>query len=313
MAKISYPRAPSEALQKLLLPGRYLAPVIDLNRRKFRGMELDVHFRTGNEVHVYYGQTRILTVKLLSGPARQLSVDAYSTYKAQDSAEAAGVFRQWKVGEPGFSEAIEAYLDGVEVNSRFTEREGAVQSQWAGVTEPWVPFDREAELKYEFKGHWGDATQFAQVESAFERIQDEATKRDWKKLRRDKKHRKVDQLAVDLEGRLVLIELKDARASDVYYVPFQLLQYAWEWHSALRDVHTDLRKLIRARAAVGLGDAPASSGGMRVAVGFGLDKRTSRVKCRYEIVLGIANDHLPPGVGSIETWEHTGGEARQVS
>ena len=66
--------------------------------------------------------------------------------------------------------------------------------------------------------------------------------------------RKVDQLAIDPEGRLVLIELKDAEANDdrLYYVPVQLLQYLWEWHGALEIVQTDLRELIEARATFGL-------------------------------------------------------------
>ena len=38
--------------------------------------------------------------------------------------------------------------------------------------------------------------------------------------------------------RLVVIELKDAskRSTEVYYSPFQLLQYIWEWGSELEDV-----------------------------------------------------------------------------
>ena len=42
---IRYPRAPSDQLRGLLKPGEFLAPVMALNRAKFKGTELDVHFR----------------------------------------------------------------------------------------------------------------------------------------------------------------------------------------------------------------------------------------------------------------------------
>ena len=120
--------------------------------------------------------------------------------------------------------------------------------------------------------------------------------------------KELDQLAVDPAGRLVLIELKDgSKRSEVYYAPFQLLQYVWEWHAALGAVWSDLQKLIGARVALGLApqDAPRLNGGIRAVVGFGRDTRSDEVKRRYRKVLDVANEHLPPGVGPIETWEIT--------
>ena len=115
----------------------------------------------------------------------------------------------------------------------------------------------------------------------------------------------------------MLLELKDAskRTSEVYYSPFQLLQYIWEWHGALEEVRADLQAIIDARVAVGLtpqGVAPLT-GGIRAAVGFGPDCRTPEVKRRYNKVLKVANCHLPPGVAAIETWEHTIHGPRQVA
>ncbi len=126
----------------------------------------------------------------------------------------------------------------------------------------------------------------------------------------------VDQLAIDREGRLVLIELKDAfkRTANVYYAPFQLLQYVWEWHGALEVVEADLQKLIDARVAVGLTPPGVTrlTGGIRAAVGFGPECRTPEVKRRFDMVLDIANQYLPNGVAAIETWEHTDNGPRHV-
>ena len=147
---------------------------------------------------------------------------------------------------------------------------------------------------------------FPEVDAAFESIREVALDRQWAELR--PRARKVDQLAVDPEGLLVLIELKDAQTNDakVYYSPFQLLQYLWEWHGALESVHADLRDLLNARKEVGLvdHDVPSLKGGIRAVVGLGLDGRTARVKRRYNKVLEIVNCHLPPSVGPIETWKH---------
>ena len=93
----------------------------------------------------------------------------------------------------------------------------------------------------------------------------------------------------------------------MYYAPFQLLQYVWEWHSALKAVQGDLQKMIDARKRVGLTpqDVPDLTGGIRVAVGFGHDTPGGDTKPRYKKVLDIVNQHLPSGVGPIETWKYT--------
>lgn len=126
----------------------------------------------------------------------------------------------------------------------------------------------------------------------------------------------IDQLAVDREGRLMLLELKDASkgTAEVYYAPFQLLQYVWEWHAILEEVRRDLQALITARVAVGLSppDVGPLTGGIRAAVGFGADGRSRRVKQRYGAVLEVVNQHLPEGVGPVETWEFTGISLRLV-
>ena len=118
--------------------------------------------------------------------------------------------------------------------------------------------------------------------------------------------REIDQLAVDADGRLVLLELKDASAgsASAYYTPFQLLQYVWEWHDALECVRGRLQDLVDARVTLGLtpGTVSRLTGGIRAAVCFGEDLRIREVRRRYELVLDAANRHLPPCVPRMETW-----------
>ena len=312
---ISCLRAPSDGLRKLLMPGGFLEPLMALNGRKFNGAELDVHFRINDEVQVYCGLTVILAVKRLQRPDGDLKIYAHGKYTGQLRAKNIGLFRRWADDEQGLSEAIEAYLGSVYVNPSFTTGESVVQSLWSRVTDPWVPFDREAVLNYESTEHRGKSKMFTAVEAACESIQAVAEHSGWKELRWGA--RKVDELAIDPEGRLVLIELKDAEANGdrLYYVPFQLLQYLWEWHGALEYVQTDLQESLAARATFGLMPAAVCTlnGSMRAAIGFGPDKRTAEVKRRYDIVLEIANDHLPPGVAPMETWEYADNGPRRLA
>ena len=123
--------------------------------------------------------------------------------------------------------------------------------------------------------------------------------------RKRKKSNEIDQIAVDPQGRLVIVELKDASASKVYYAPLQLLQYVWEWRSALDAVRDSLQRLLDARVALGLTpvNVPRITGGIRAAIGLGDDGRSEEVKHRYERVLGVVNAHLPSGIPPIETWK----------
>lgn len=70
-----------------------------------------------------------------------------------------------------------------------------------------------------------------------------------------KKSEGLDQLGVDADGRLVLIELKDATAPSIYDAPLQLLRYVLHWIHAYDEVRADLDALRDARIALGLSPA----------------------------------------------------------
>ena len=188
---------------------------------------------------------------------------------------------------------------------RFPLTEGEVQSMWARVAEPWVPFDREAVLG-------GQGREHERVRAARTALEDIAASQGKSPEHRaswsgpPSRGREIDQLPVDSDGRLVLLEIKDASAGNasVYYTPFQLLQYVWDWHEALECARGRLQDLLDARVELGLTPAPVSrlTGGIRAAVCFGIDTRTEELRRRYERVLEVANRHLPPCVPRIATW-----------
>ena len=304
----AYDRLPSPELQALLSPGGFLAPLLALSKRKVAYCHLDVHLRPDDKVIVYCGLTKLVDVCLKNGMAVVTSQDTYTRQPC-----AGNLFREWKTHEPGFEEALDNYLDNVSVAEAQTGREGGIQARWSRVTEPWIPFDRDAVLPYESEVVKAKAMEFKEVEEAYVQLGAIVASRrklpsrqdHWAELPKMKKSNEIDQIAVDPQGRLVIVELKDASASKVYYAPFQLLQYVWEWHSALDAVRDSLQRLLDAHVALGLTPAsvPRNTGGIRAAIGFCDDVRSEKVKHRYERVLGVVNAHLPPGVSPIETWK----------
>lgn len=302
--KPPYDRAPSPELQQLLRRGGFLEPLLSLVNENTGGVGLDVHLRRNDEIHVYCGMTRLITAQALWGGNVKLT--AHRTYTSQPCAK--GLFRTWRAGEPGFGQELTAYVRGVKVGSRWTKAEGAIQMQWSRVREPWVPVDREVVLERQ-----AEATAFPEVRSALADLRAIAMGNKWEAPKA--RSVELDQLAVDARGRLVLIELKDAskRTGDVYYAPFQLLQYVWVWHDALDAVRDGVQALIDARVAVGLTPRVRRlGGGIRPVVGFGSDVRSPEVKRRYDVVLRVVNKHLPYDVPKVEIWEHTGARLRQV-
>ena len=274
---ISYDRVPSDELQALLMPKGPLAWLVDLNTREIGGREFDVHFRGSDEVHVYHGGTSLIKVKRLKRPKAYVSLTANKEYKRQPCAE--GLFRWWRIDDPKLCEAAEVYLRDVKVGPRRTGGEGVIQMRWSRVRKPWVAFDREAVLGNRFA-----------------------------------RRMEIDQLAVDPDGRLVLIEIKDASASNADQAPCQLGEYVQEWHRALAANPVLIRQvqaLLDARMKVGLTPqgVPDLTGSLRGVVCFGAGTRSDEVKRRYDKILRIVNDRLPPGVGSIETWKCPEGTA----
>ena len=310
----SYARSPSERLRKLLTPGGLLSPLIGFSGKTVgkADLPLDVHLRPNDEVHIYCGHARI--VRAQRKRAGTITVRAHNSYREQGCES--GLFREWTAGETGFEEALQDYLDNVEVRGRATDKEGRLQAIWSRVSEPWVPFDREAVLAYQDTEQRKERRTFTQVESARSILQRIAK---FRPARRGEQWAgpqgtggKLDQLAVDSEGNLVLIEIKHAATSsgDIYYAPLQLLQYIHEWRGALEwlSIWRQLQEMIDARVELGLTlSTPRLTGGIRAAVCIGEDVRSDEVKRRFYEALGVVNAHLPPGVQPVETWKYEEG------
>ena len=307
---VSYPRAPSQELRRLLKED-FLAPICSLpDGNTIVNRHLDVHFRSSNQVHVYLGSARILNVGAKRTDAVEISADkAYTKYSEK-------LFGKWEADESGFVHALQEYLKKM-VDKFPPQQEGSVQERWSmACDQPWTTFDREASLNYKSTDQRKKAIEFSQVDKAHEILQMIARHRpnryagSWKGPGKGPSRQQVDQLGIDEKGTLVLVELKDAGAKDpssIFYSPLQLLRYIHEWDAALGRsnglIRRQLDAVIEARRDLGLMPQGARLGEkIRAAICFGDDVRTEEVKRRYYEALGVVNSHLPCGVSPIETW-----------
>jgi len=296
---IRYARTPSSAFSAHLRSGGLLSPL--LVRRTVAGLPLDVHLRERDHVHVYCGLTRLVDAWGI-GPG--VKVSAAKSYLSQPCG--GSLFRTWSRNEGGFAEALDRYLSSVSVRAANVTSEGAVQAAWAGISSPWMPFDREAVFGYVDVSARKSGRAFADVQAARHEIELLRKREGWAPTPVGKVGAELDQIAIDPSGRLVLIELKHAgaSASSVYYAPLQVLQYAHEWAVGLETVRDDLRSLIKVRKELGLSpsDTPELGRGIRTVIGFGADTRSAQVRARFEHVRAIVNRHLPTGASPIEVW-----------
>ena len=304
---LSYPRAPSENLQDLLLDG-FLVPILNLHGRQVGDCRLDVHFRSEDEIHVYIGSARILRIKRKSDKTIEVDVDDH--YK--EGISNSDLFRTWNTKEPKLAESIEDYLTEGPVSTLLIDGESKVQDIWSRIRDPWIPFDHEAALHYESKATQASQAKVTEVEMARSILREIANYRPGRKRWREPKKplasKRIDQLGVDQAGNLVLIELKDANSknqSSVFYAPLQILEYVHEWYIAFRWEHirAQVKDLISARQQLEIMPKTTPlTGGLRAAICFGEDARSEEVKRRFYEALGVVNAHLPPGVPPVETW-----------
>ena len=312
-----YERAPSRQLRQVLAPNGFLAPL--LAKRRVEGIGLEPHLRRGDEVHLYCGLTCLVKSGLEGSGS--VWIKSHRTYASQPCAirllrpeSTRGVspdYRRdtWSISESGLADALDTFLSEVRVDPRQL-KEGAIQARWSGINAPWIAIDKEVALAYPSEAERERLLKKAfhpSVEEARSELSELALSRRSLPKRGDrwamppypKDSLKLDQLAVDPAGNLVLVEVKDASGtpSKIYYAPFQLLQNVWEWHFALNEVRGSLQELLDARVDLGLTSAaaPAVSGGIRAAVGFGDDGRSEEVRRRYEQVLTMRTRICLPG------------------
>ena len=134
----SYKRTPSPALRQLLAADGFLAPL--LQERTTNGIEIEVQFRSGDEVHLYCGLTCI--VKCGRDGDSSIWVESHRTYALRPCANRLFRPASRRVDQAGHSMSAtfgrsailpsrrlwRLFLNGVTVGERQT-KEGSIQAE----------------------------------------------------------------------------------------------------------------------------------------------------------------------------------------
>lgn len=335
-----YNRAPSSQLATQLARNEPFRTVLE--ELTVNGDALDVQFRVNDEVKLYAGGTCPLIVRFFKDEGLvEFDADgrAYRGPYEKDHLSRDGFFgKRWDPREPSLHSAIRKYIAHEVVTGTcrpHQDKEGRIQTRWAGLRDgkPWAPLDREAVIGYrnmaERNGAWEKAKTICQ--DAWRTLPSEHGPWAASPLSRAatvkgavqalKQSRELDQIAVDEQGNLVLIELKDASAkgaSSTYAAPLQLLQYVHEWHLAAQDAEfrRQLQALVDAKRQLGFlqglpAGIPTFENGicLRPVVAFGdyFSAREHERQRKFEAALrhvngGSGTRFLPEGVMPVEAW-----------
>jgi hypothetical protein len=337
---LRYKRAPSKKFKEALKDEKRLRFLLSGLTGGDKG-PLDVQFRENDRLMFYSGGTCLLGARYLGARVRFSASDTYCLLdpSTEEKTKKELFAQEWSVDDDKLPAAISTYLSKVSVQRQWKEMEGDVQMRWADLKRslPWTPLDREAVLGYHKGKDRTNQQDIEDVRNAWQELHRRQGGR-WPQIplskakvpdgceRLMKRPRELDQLAVDKEGRLVLIELKYASpsssvkkgsASSVYCAPLQLLQYVHEWHRgfASGDLLNQLQELVDSKVELGLlpPTVPKLTGALRPVVAFGDALPAGGAKAKFETVLEVANGFLPSGVPRIEVWNlETGGEPRQL-
>ena len=320
---VRFGRTISPLLESALTEGGPLRWLVERANGENRLLDLQLRSSTGatSWVSLYAGLTKVLDVRELHGA---FSFDVHATHRAVGAFEA-----DWTVARPierlaEESDLIEAYVDRIlapgGVKARFTDGEGRVQSAISRArSDHFGCFQREAVPSFA-----SESIKQAIVAPISERIWTAMTGREgapgwWPGVRdggqRPRSDLEADLLAVDRDGRLLVVEVKPAdELKGIAWAPGQARLYA-ELFARLLDVdpsaRTEMIAMIHQRQRLGLpgprwelGEQPMLRVVPVIAIGAGPQSSVAVERLRE---VHEALQRLPPEsarVDPLEVWHH---------
>jgi len=319
---VRYDRCPGRELLKLFEEGNILSCLKDeLKPTKQQDLSVfDVQFRENDCVAIYCGTTNLVWMQLKYNALR---VSANETYMSQEcAAKLRGIWEIEKNKLLDFKEALNNYLDNVQVEPKHWRKEGRIQVLWEqrcgrnyDANVPWMIIDREAVIGYDSDSE-KNAVSIDVVDSIIEKV----NSKNWAKLK-FKRPNELDLLGISKNGeKLILLEVKDATttSNNIYYAPMQLLYYVLEWQNALNSneglgILKDINKLIEAKKGIGFlpekGPLVSEVGVEGVLPLLVVEQMiwSEEVRKRFKIVLEIINEETDGKLNDLQIWEYPNG------
>ncbi len=319
VSRPQFDRSIPESLLALLRPGGRLAGLTARVARD-QGETLDLHLRADSKkrgaegwVTLYVGLTKAFDLHGRRDGA--IRVEPQPSHGPVEEAHDRG-WTRWIPAEHVDSDAFLRWADamigaGLAESAAKIENEGAVQARVSmGVTEWFSAIDRETmfAFKSEASRTAGLARVGGRLDPAARRVRDENAA--WPRAG-GKPARKLDVLAVDADGRVLVIEVKPGhQTGTLAWTPYQVAQYVAQcraWADGEPRASGILNKMLSQRETLGLLEPP----GRRVAapvelvpvIAVGLRKAPSvEAERRMDVVYQAVRAAAPELVRGLEVW-----------
>jgi hypothetical protein len=267
-----YDRALTSEVERSLSEGAELRFLIaDTTGLSNDPFALDIQIREGNKLMYYHGTTRLLTLtfpKKAKGFPMKVKAHAARAYQKYPECgkQYDVLIKDWLLTDiAAFKQAWQAYLkaalQGAKGGYYSNQKEGYWQNRlcidfgtrWTPDRE-WLVIDRECVIGFdstlEKVAHYDKAQ--AQAMKIKGELQASVPKK-WGKPDKKGFGDEVDMLAIDKEGKLIVVELKFAtNARGIYWGPLQTNVYYCAFKDAPPEVITGVKQLVTQKINLGL-------------------------------------------------------------
>ncbi len=253
---LSYDRRAPEPLMGALRSGGWAESLVDYGRSGQYSMDLQLHGYPKREhwASLYVGLTKVLDLCYVESKGFRLK--GHPTYKKAGSWNPRwDNYVRWGLDRSDWRE-VEHYLDRVvpAVGNRFLN-EGAVQSALSAFQlRRLTVIDREAAVTFATESEKRRVTKEL-VQPILDAVEPTAGDPDWWNGRPKSLGTECGALAVDADGRLLVIELKPSNAATIPWAPVHVRHYAdlfERWASTTTRASEIINGMLYQRAELGL-------------------------------------------------------------
>ena len=314
-----YNRKLSDSFSKLLEPNGDLRWLFNLVHQRS-----DLDFLIGKNkknqwISIYRGLSRVLTISNTIKPD-VINLDGANAYKEIIN----GFYEQKKLSE-NFSKELLSLVEAVYTDSKFDQyynnkKEGYFQNELSrkyGIcgksNDDFVIIDKEAVIGYKNEQEKIDLT--GEILECYKKLQKELSQKDTKRFGKDLDKKsignKLDFLALDKQGNLLLIECKHGtNTSGIYLSPFQIGMYFDLFDQFPRgELDNSVFEMLEQKKRIGLINSKWNTHGIKdiipVLIIFEYNDR-STAKIKYQEVMDFIRDRKEkPFLDKIKTYNYT--------
>lgn len=295
------------------------------DQKRFKGLtEFDIQFRENNNVAVYCGLTKVLNIKFnqRGGIPFRFNSKSYSKQSCFPSIEI-------NTNPEQVIQAVHNYLNQMIIDDKWWKKEGIVQTQYISlcsrnwkISAPAAIFDKE--LVFSYKSEKVKTFLHNKYTEQINSIKNKLINNignNWKAIK-ETGAEEIDLMGFSAKGNeLYIIEVKgnNASADQIYYSPFQLLYYIYQWNDALNNspkIVQNINDLVNQKKVISLLPAnfPKLNEVEKIIPVLAVQKKTwsDEVQNRLESTIRFINLNTNRSLLNFEIWEINNGRINRT-